>query len=72
MTDYLTLVEVLAIHADQIQRYGGAEGIRDPGRLMLNAYFYGKSAWQSGAGTMLLWSREEIVAVLVAWFRRNI
>lgn len=33
MTDYLTLVEVLAIHADQIRRYGGAEGIRDPGLL---------------------------------------
>ena len=24
MTDYLTVVEVLAIHADQIERYGGA------------------------------------------------
>ena len=33
MTDYLTLVEVLAIHADQIDRYGGAEGVRDAGLL---------------------------------------
>jgi death-on-curing protein len=33
MTDHLTLVEVLVIHADQIQRYGGTEGIRDPGLL---------------------------------------
>lgn len=33
MTDYLTRVEVLAIHADQIERYGGATGVRDPGQL---------------------------------------
>jgi|SRR5579883_2649310 death-on-curing protein len=29
MSDYLTLAEVLAIHADQIERYGGSRGIRD-------------------------------------------
>lgn len=33
MTDYLTTVEVLAIHTDQIERYGGAHGVRDPGLL---------------------------------------
>ena len=33
MTDYLTLVEVLAMHEDQLQRYGGAAGLRDPGQL---------------------------------------
>lgn len=33
MTDYLTTVEVLAIHTDQIERYGGAHGVRDPGML---------------------------------------
>ena len=33
MTDYLTGTEVLAIHADQIERYGGASGLRDPGQL---------------------------------------
>ena len=33
MTDYLTVIEVLAIHADQIERYGGAEGVRDGGLL---------------------------------------
>lgn len=33
MTDYLTTVEVLAIHTDQIQRYGGSDGVRDPGLL---------------------------------------
>ena len=33
MTDYLTVVEVVAIHADQIERYGGSPGLRDPGLL---------------------------------------
>lgn len=33
MSDHLTLVEVLAIHADQIERYGGTPGLRDPGLL---------------------------------------
>ena len=33
MTDFLTLPEVLAIHADQIERYGGSQGVRDPGLL---------------------------------------
>jgi len=30
---FLTLDEVLAIHADQIRRYGGRPGLRDPARL---------------------------------------
>lgn len=33
MTDYLTVIEVLAIHQDQVNRYGGAHGVRDPGAL---------------------------------------
>jgi death-on-curing protein len=33
VTDYLLLAEVLAIHDDQIERYGGSAGIRDPGLL---------------------------------------
>ena len=33
MTDYLTQQEVLAIHADQIERYGGSPGVRDLGLL---------------------------------------
>jgi death on curing protein len=33
VTDYLTVVEVLAMHADQIERYGGSHGVRDPGLL---------------------------------------
>jgi len=32
-TVFLTLDEVLAIHADQIERYGGSLGIRDSGLL---------------------------------------
>ena len=33
MTDYLAVIEVLAIHEDQIARYGGAGGVRDRGLL---------------------------------------
>lgn len=33
MTDYPSVVEVLAIHHDQIERYGGAAGVRDGGLL---------------------------------------
>ena len=33
MTDFLTLAELLAIHQDQIERYGGSAGIRDLGLL---------------------------------------
>lgn len=33
MTDYLTIADVIAIHDDQIERYGGALGLRDPGAL---------------------------------------
>lgn len=33
MSRYLTLIEVLTIHEDQIRRYGGASGLRDPGQL---------------------------------------
>lgn len=33
MTDYLLVAEVLAIHTDQIERYGGSQGVRDPGLL---------------------------------------
>jgi death-on-curing protein len=33
MSEYLTLAEVLAIHQDQIDRYGGSDGVRDLGAL---------------------------------------
>ena len=31
---FLTLEETLAIHHDQVRRYGGTDGIRDLGRLL--------------------------------------
>jgi death-on-curing protein len=33
VTDYLSLADVLAIHEDLIERYGGAAGVRDLGQL---------------------------------------
>ena len=38
MNDYLTPAEVLAIHADQIERYGGSHGVRDLGLLEAALY----------------------------------
>jgi death on curing protein len=38
VTDYLTVAEVLAMHADQVERYGGAAGLRDPGLLEAALY----------------------------------
>ena len=31
--DYLTVADVLGMHAVLMQRYGGAPGVRDPGAL---------------------------------------
>ena len=31
--EYIRVEDVLAIHEDQIQRYGGSTGVRDPGLL---------------------------------------
>ena len=33
MTDYLTFADVIAIHSDLIERYGGSSGLRDAGLL---------------------------------------
>jgi death-on-curing protein len=38
MTDYLTIIEVLAIHHDQIERYGGAHSVRGFGLLEAALY----------------------------------
>jgi death on curing protein len=38
MSDFLTLAEVLALHADLIERYGGTHGIRDQGLLEAALY----------------------------------
>jgi death-on-curing protein len=36
--DYLTRAEIEAIHADQIERYGGTPGLRDAGQLEAALY----------------------------------
>jgi death on curing protein len=33
MNDHLTLADIVAMHADQISRYGGRPGMRGPGHL---------------------------------------
>ena len=33
MTDYLTVADVLAMHSDQIEKYGGSHGVREMGLL---------------------------------------
>ncbi len=38
MTTYLSVIEVLAIHDDQIQRYGGSSGVQDLGLLEAALY----------------------------------
>jgi death on curing protein len=38
MTDYLTVAEVLAMHVDLIERYGGSHGVRDQGLLEAALY----------------------------------
>ena len=34
--DYIRVDDILIIHADQIKRYGGSEGIRDPGLSLIH------------------------------------
>ena len=38
MTEYLTPPEVLAMHEDQIERFGGSQGVRDAGLLEAALY----------------------------------
>lgn len=47
MRDYLTVAEVLAMHADQIERYGGSHGIRDQG-LLEAALFRPQTGYYAG------------------------
>jgi len=47
MTDYITVADALAIHADQIERYGGSTGVRDPG-LLEAALLRPQSGYYSG------------------------
>jgi hypothetical protein len=36
MMDYPTMAEVLAMHADLIERYGGSHSVRDPRRRKIS------------------------------------
>ena len=56
MTDYLTLAEALAIHDDQIKRYGGSAGVRDLG-LLEAALFRPQTGYYAGfiEGAAALW-----------------
>lgn len=47
MTDYLTVIDVLTIHEDQINRYGGTHGIRDHG-LLEAALFRPQTGYYAG------------------------
>jgi death on curing protein len=38
VTEYITLSEVAAMHYDQIERYRGSHGVRDPGLLEAAIY----------------------------------
>jgi death on curing protein len=38
VTDYLTVADVVAMHTDQIERYGGTHGVRDLGLLEAALY----------------------------------
>ena len=44
MTDYLAMVEVLAMHVDLSERYGGSHGVRDFG-LLESALFRPQSGY---------------------------
>ena len=47
MTDYLTVAEMLAMHADQIERYGGSQGVRDRG-LLESALYRPQTGYYAG------------------------
>jgi death-on-curing protein len=38
MSNFLTIIEILSIHADQINRYGGMHGLLDAGALEAAVY----------------------------------
>mgnify|MGYP001277514103 FL=1 len=56
MTDYLLLGDVLAIHVDQVETYGGGFGVRDMGQLEV-ALFRPQSGYYDGliAEAAALW-----------------
>lgn len=65
--NFLTLDEVLAIHADQVERYGGLPGVRDLG-LLESAI----AAPQAGFGDQLLHpTTEEMASAYLFHLVRN-
>ena len=78
MTDYLTVIEALAIQIDQIERYGGTQGVRDRGLLEAALYrpqtgYYGDlieeaaALWESLGAESSFHRRQQADC-----FRRNI
>ena len=61
MTDYLTLAEVLAMHWDQIEKYGGSHGVRDHG-LLEAALFRPQSGYYADLieEAAVLWERSAL------------
>ncbi len=71
MTDYLPLAEALAIHDDQIERYGGSPGIRDPG--LLEAALITADAEAAYGFIAGLYEAGDFTFVnLAAWLRANV
>jgi death-on-curing protein len=64
---FLTLDEVLAIHADQIRRYGGGHGVRDVGLLASAIAMPGASL----GGVFLHTSRAEMAAAYLFHVAQN-
>lgn len=64
---FLTLDEVLALHEDQIRRYGGSHGLRDPG-LLSSAVGTPRATF---GGTLLHESLFEMAAAYLYHLARN-
>lgn len=64
---FLTLEEVLSLHADQIERYGGTPGLRDPG-LLSSALAMPQASF---AGKFLHATRHEMAAAYLFHLTQN-
>jgi death on curing protein len=64
---FLSLDEVLALHADQIERYGGALGVRDVG-LLQSALAVPRASF---GGTLLHGTAVEMAAAYLVHLVRN-
>ncbi len=72
MRDYPTVVEVLAIQDDQIERYGGAAGVRDPG-LLEAALFRPQTGYYANLveETAALWESLSFSILVLTWYRQR-